>query len=100
MIDIIRATVDDAEILAYLGRKTFFDSQYNCAPKDDVEYFLDVTYSKAMFTKALNDPQNIYHLLYYNGEIAGFSNIVVNCPNVHITNQKVSKLDRLYLGVR
>ena len=96
-ITIVRAKLEDAELLAYLGRKTFYDSQYNCAPDDDVSYFLDMTYSKKKFTTALQDTHNIYHLVYYNNEIAGFSNIVCNCANPHVTEQKITKLDRLYL---
>lgn len=97
MIEIVKAKIEDAELLEYLGRKTFFDSQWNCAPPEDVEYFLNTSYAKEKFIEGLQNSKNNFHLIYYNGEIAGYSNIVINCANVHVKENRVSKLDRLYL---
>jgi ribosomal protein S18 acetylase RimI-like enzyme len=54
-------------------------------------------YNEAAIEKELADRNNIYHLIYYNNEPAGFSKIVLNTPHTNITLPHTTKLDRIYL---
>jgi ribosomal protein S18 acetylase RimI-like enzyme len=45
----------------------------------------------------LEDPRMIFHLLYQDGVLAGYSKIVPDFPHPKLEEQKVMKLERLYL---
>jgi ribosomal protein S18 acetylase RimI-like enzyme len=45
----------------------------------------------------LNNPENIFHIIYYKGQAAGFSKIIFNRPHPLIGSTAITKLERLYL---
>lgn len=45
----------------------------------------------------LMDEHNIFHAVFYNGQPAGYSKIIFDCPHPVVAVQPVTKLERLYL---
>lgn len=97
MIRIVKATIKECEVLEKISKQAFLESHGHSASKEDVDLFIHKTYSKAAFTKELLSSKNEYHLIYFNNQIAGYSKIVCNSPNINVTSQNITKLDRLYL---
>lgn len=97
MIKIVKATIEDCPILVKLSKQTFLESHGNSASKKDVSSFITNTYNREAFNEEMQNSNNVYHILYFNNEIAGYSKIVLNTPNKNINEQNVTKLDRLYL---
>jgi diamine N-acetyltransferase len=97
MVSIVKATENDFKLLANLGRQTFIESHGNCAEKSDVDSYVIEKYSYNVFEKELADPNNIYHLVYYKGQPAGYSKIILNNSHPDIRQPNVTKLERLYL---
>ena len=97
MIKIIKATIDHAELIAEIGKQSFWESHGESASKTDISTFISKTYTKDKLLVELENLKNIYHLIYYNNTIAGFSKIVLNTPNTNIENSNITKLDRIYL---
>lgn len=62
-----------------------------------MDEFLENNYNAAEIQKELNDDNNIFHLILYNGVIAGFSKIILNAAHPNLQQRNVSKLDRIYL---
>lgn len=92
-----RATEDDSKVIADIGRAAVEESHRDSCPVADMNYFLDTHYNEAAIKDELNDPANIYHLILYNGQTAGFSKIILNAAHARIPHNNVSKLDRIYL---
>ena len=97
MIQIIKATIEHAELIAEIGQQSFLDSHANSASMEDINAYLLKTYTKKAITKEFENPKVHYHLLYYNHKIAGFSKIELNTANKNIPDLNVTKLDRIYL---
>jgi ribosomal protein S18 acetylase RimI-like enzyme len=97
MISIVRATVADDMLLADLGRQTFIESHGHSAPQKDIDTYATEKFSVAAMTNELSDPKNIYHIIYYADDPAGFSKIIFNCAHPLIKTSNVTKLERLYL---
>lgn len=97
MINIVKATVKDCDLLTKISGQCFLESHGNSASEDDVAIFIAKTYSKKAFNNELQHSNNIYHIIYFNNEVAGYSKIVFDAPNENIQEQHVAKLDRLYL---
>ncbi|SNR72392.1 Acetyltransferase (GNAT) family protein [Lutibacter agarilyticus] len=97
MIDIVKATINDCDLLSKISKQCFIESHGNSASKEDIEFFTAKNYSKAAFNNELQHSENKYHIIYVDNELAGYSKIVFDVPNENIQEQHVTKLDRLYL---
>jgi diamine N-acetyltransferase len=97
MIIIQRAVHADALLLADIGRKTFIESHGHSAPAPDIDGYVSHKYNVRFIEEELNDAENIYHIIYYNGLAAGFSKIILNNPYPLIEAPAVTKLEKIYL---
>ena len=97
MIKIIKATIDHAELIAEIGKLSFWESHGISASKTDISTFISKTYTKDKLLGELENLNNIYHLIYYNNKVAGFSKVIFNSPNENIDGINITKMERLYL---
>ena len=97
MINIVKATINDCNLLTNISKQCFLESHGHSASKDDIESFTAKNYSKAAFNNELQNSENNYHIIYVDNEVAGYSKIVFDVPNQNIKEQHIAKLDRLYL---
>ncbi len=97
MISIEKATEDDVELLSQIAKQTFLESHGNCAKPEDVNQYISEKYNPYVFKKELSDKKNIYHILYYDGQAAGYSKIILNAPFPNSNMAAITKLERLYL---
>lgn len=87
----------DYKFLAAIGKETFLDAHGHSAPQKDIDTYTEAKYTHAVMQAELNDPGNLYHIIYYNDQPAGFSKIVLNSPHAGIVAQNVTKLERIYV---
>ena len=97
MVQIVKATPNDINLITQLGKTTFFEAHSTSGTKEDLEAYLNKAYEHEAFLEELNDPKNIYYLIYFNDQPAGFSKIVLDRPDASISNHNVTKLDRIYI---
>lgn len=97
MIRIRRAELTDYALLAAMGKETFLDAHGHSAPQKDIDIYTAVKYNHAAMQAELDDPENLYHIIYYNDQPAGYSKIVLSSPHPGITEQNVTKLERIYV---
>ena len=97
MSPIRRATPNDFKILTDLGRQTFIESHGHSASKADIDFYLNEKYTYKIFQEELDNDNNIYHIIYFEGQPIGFSKIVFNSPTPNIPMATITKLERLYL---
>jgi ribosomal protein S18 acetylase RimI-like enzyme len=97
MIRIERAVEKDATLLSAMGSRAFLESHgHGATPEANLSYVRNKLSPEA-FLKELVLPDVFFHLIYVNGEPAGYSKIILNTPNPNIEEQRVTKLERLYL---
>ena len=96
MVSIIRAGEEHAEVLSKIATQSFYESHGHSGPPADINAFAERTYNTETITSELADPQNIYHIIYYEGVAAGYSKIALNVSYPGSGNS-LTKLDRLYL---
>lgn len=97
MTSIIRATVDDFLCLSELSKQTLIESHGRSAPKEDMDKYIALKYNVETIKAELKDAANIYHLLYYNDELVGFSKIILNVPYKEGVPKNMTKLDRIFI---
>ena len=97
MTSILRATEEDSLCLSELSKQTLLESHGRSATKKDMDLYIALKYNEETIKAELRNPANIYHLLYYNDELVGFSKIILNVPYKEGVEKKMSKLDRIFI---
>lgn len=97
MISITRATEQDHEAIVAIGRVSVEEAHRGSTTAENLNAYLEKNYTEDAIRQELNDPDNIYHLIRYNGVPAGFSKIILNAKHPGIVSENVTKLDRIYL---
>ena len=97
MIDIRKATTKDLHLLASLSTESFIPAHGHSAPKDDISSYIEANFSIENFKKEIINPNFEYYLIFHKSKVAGYSKIIFNYPTNHISDSKVTKMERLYL---
>lgn len=97
MIEIIEAKPTDAIILASLARQTFLESHGESAAFDDLDHYLNKAYNEKTMQEELSKEINKYKLIYYQKQLAGFSNLKINTPCNFRSEINLALLDRIYI---
>jgi ribosomal protein S18 acetylase RimI-like enzyme len=97
MNTIVKCTTKHIKLLSKIGEKSFLEAHGHSAPKKDIGDYISKAFCEETFLKELSDLNNIYHLIYNNNKVAGYSKIIFNSPNKNIPDQNITKLERIYL---
>jgi ribosomal protein S18 acetylase RimI-like enzyme len=97
MIEIVKANVSNANLIAQLGQQTFYESHGHSASKTDIDSFVLKYYNVNTLAEEFANPKVNYHIIKYNNTPVGFSKVELNSPNQNIPETNVAKLARLYL---
>lgn len=97
MIEILKADVNDAELIAKLGKQTFIESHGHSASAEDIDVFVLKYYTTKAVAEEFENTNVVYHLVKLNGLTVGFSKIEINSPNENIVEQAITKLERIYV---
>ncbi len=97
MILIRRATENDFHSICEIGRISVFETHKESCSLDDMNEYIENHYSNDAIIKELRDDNNIYHVIDYNNKPVGFSKVNLNTKHIDITQESVTKLDRIYL---
>jgi len=97
MVEIVKAGIEQCELLIKIGKDAFVESHGESASKADIDAFISRAYNIEGLYKELSNPNIQYHIIYYNNLVAGYSKIEFNVSNENIEHKNVTKLDRLYL---
>jgi diamine N-acetyltransferase len=97
MTTIIKASTNNAALLADIGRISFIESHGHSAPAAVIDAYVASKYTPAVMQQELSDPKNIYYILYHDQQPAGYSKIIFHSPQPGIPQQNITKLERIYL---
>jgi ribosomal protein S18 acetylase RimI-like enzyme len=97
MISILRATEEDSESIAAIGMISVEEAHRGSCSAEDLATYLSENYNQIAIKQELSDSHNIYHILSYQGNVIGFSKIILNEGHESIPQKNVTKLDRIYL---
>lgn len=87
----------DAEILRELAIITFQESHGHSASEVDIDAYINAKFTTENIAQELSDASNVFHFIYCNGELAGYSKLIYNTPYENLTPSNSTKLERLYV---
>lgn len=97
MFTIKKATISDVKALSKVGKKAFFTPHKDVIPKEIMEAYLENSFSEKNLIKEITNTDYQYNLIYSNDVLAGFSKVIINSENDHISDKNITKMERLYL---
>ncbi len=97
MITIVPATVHDSSLLARIGSRSLLESHGHSAPAPVMQSYVNEKFTITALEKELADCQNIFHIIYYNNQPAGYSKIICHQPLADVPQKNITKMERLYL---
>ena len=97
MTSIVRAAKKDFQILSEIAEVTFIESHGRSASAEDIQKYISEKYHEDIFKDELSDPKNIYHIIYYGNNPAGYSKIIFDAPYAESEIKNITKLERIYL---
>lgn len=97
MTTIRKVTEKDFKTIERIGKISIELAHRDSCSVKDMNEFLRVHYNEDVIRHELENPNNIYYLISYNGEPAGFSKVLFNAAHPNIQEENVTKLDRIYL---
>ncbi|CAN5622754.1 hypothetical protein BH11BAC1_BH11BAC1_13110 [soil metagenome] len=97
MIKIIKSTEKDFREIAAIGKITVEEAHRDSCSAAELNEYLENNYNDDAIKKELSDIKNIYNIIYFKEQPAGFSKIIFNCSHPNIQPENVAKLDRIYL---
>lgn len=92
------ANMDDAELLARLGRETFYDAfaSHPSMPVEELVEYLDKAFSVTQLGEELADVRSHFLLAEIAGEVVGYAKLEANSSSSSVTARKPIKLKRLF----
>ncbi len=97
MISVIKATEEDYKSIVTIGRRSVAEAHKDSTAEENLNEYLEKNYNENEIKAELNDANNIYHIISYNGFPVGFSKINLHAKHPDIVSENVTKLDRIYL---
>lgn len=97
MISIVPAGLKDVVELARMGGQTIMESHGHSQPTEVMQSYIGEKFSEEAIKEELSDPANIFRLVYYEGQLAGYSKIIYNVPIGPVPLPTITKMERLYL---
>jgi ribosomal protein S18 acetylase RimI-like enzyme len=92
------ATKNDAEMLADLSWRTFFDAfaEHPKNAPDDLKAYMDSAFNAEQLSKELSDEKAIFLVAEIEGELAGYAKLLLDAIEPGVTAEKPIELCRLY----
>ena len=94
---ILKAGIEHAQLLSEIGAESFIESHKASAPSHEIDTYVSKIYSVPAIKGEISNPENIYHIIKCNGEVAGFSKMELDRTHPAIPDSNISKMDQIYL---
>lgn len=96
MLNIRTANKNDVALIAFLSRKTFFDTYHQHNTAENMGMFLKTNFADAAIELEVNDPKNIFLIAEQEGEAAGYARLSERENPFEAENLKAIEVCRIY----
>lgn len=88
----------DVNLLASLGRSTFYEAFHKDNNPVDLEMYLDAAFAKAQLEKELSNPDCHFFFGYYGDELVGYLKLNTGNAQNEFKADKSVELERIYVS--
>lgn len=95
-IEIRKANINDAQLIALLGRITFSEA-FGDFWEEHLQDYLRQTFSVEKITSSLNKQNNVFFLAFADGLPVGYAKLKKYCPYEKLADPAPAQLQKIYL---
>lgn len=95
-IKIRKATVDDTQVVALLGRITFA-AAFGDFWAEHLQDYLAKTFSVAKISSSLRKENNVFFLAFADGLPVGYAKLKKHSPNENLADKSPAQLQKIYI---
>jgi hypothetical protein len=96
MIEIITAGIDDAQLIAEIGAKSFYDAFGKSSTEEDIGIYLSQKFRHENIKLELSDPKAKFLLARCNGSTAGYAKLINSPLPEEIKDTNAVEMQRIY----
>ncbi len=96
-LTIRKATKEDGTVLGGFGRKAFETAFGSQNDPEDMQVYLDASFSLTQIAQELKDTGATFLLAYNNEMLVGYAKLQEGLPPTGVSNEKAIELSRLYV---
>src|SRR5689334_18406714 len=96
-ITVKKATLQDGNILAELGAKTFYDTFRVYNTEEDMQTYIRKSYDIDLVNKNLSNNTIQYFIAYDEETPVGYTKLIKNVSNEKLTGSKNIELEKIYV---
>ena len=98
ILPVIRADVSHAATIATIGKKSFRHAfEHLFESKENLLEYLEYTYDPVKLAKSIRKVNNIYFLVWYEGQAVGFAKVRKFSLNPHLALPVQMELQKIYI---
>lgn len=91
------ARLEDAHLLAELGAKTFYDTYASHNKEEDINLYLESTFTKDKIVEELNDKSTTFIIASVNDIAGGYAKLIHNHLPQQLNGKKGLEISRIYV---
>ena len=96
MISVRVASIKEHELLATLGRRSFYEAFGQFNDPDDMQAYLDLAFHPDTIRQQLDDPNVIYFIATYQNDPVGYAKMKRNSAPKELPGTSCIQLERIY----
>lgn len=97
MLEIKPILLTQLDALVEISLSTFLESHGHSAGKEDMDIYTRFAFSREKIKLELEDKKNLFHFIYFENKLAGYSKLIPNFFYEKIEQKNIAKLERIYL---
>jgi ribosomal protein S18 acetylase RimI-like enzyme len=97
MVEIKEISIEDLAALQILGKQTFYETFAEHNTKEDINHYLDESFSSKKLQKELKDPNSTFYFALIDGENAGYLKINIGNAQTELKDINALEIERIYV---
>lgn len=95
--EIIKVNSNDIPFLQKVGRQTFFETFSQTNTEENMQKYLEESFSSDKLLGELNNPDSLFYFAKYNDEIVGYLKLNFGHSQTELNDNEALEIERIYV---
>lgn len=96
-INVRQLTLNDIDQLQEIGRQTFYETFAGSNTEDDMQKYLDESFSESKLTAELTDPNSEFYFAILDNKVIGYLKLNFGQSQTELKDDKALEIERIYV---
>lgn len=96
-IKVKQVTINDINQLKEIGRQTFYETFAGSNTEDDMQRYLDESFSETKLTAELTDPNSEFYFATLDNKVIGYLKLNFGQSQTELKDNKALEIERIYV---